>query len=241
MTEREFTKYSLRGAYHWEMLSRDPRKHHPFIKARYQICLDLLMPVEGLRVLDYGCGDGALAGLLAKQGAHVTGVDPNQVGLALAQREFSRRKLEGTFVSSPEELPNQFFDRIVCTEVLEHVVDPESILEDIRRLLRPNGIVVITTPIRLSEKVRDVEHEREFYPSEFEALLSKHFSIVETKQVLPVGLQEVMYLSGFTGRVIRWFLRILSAWLGWNYLLRLKGTYSLFAVQVAKLTSRSLA
>src|SRR5689334_18191623 len=90
-----FRKYDTRGAYHWRALSRNPRKHNAMFAARYQVSLDLLGDVRGLTVVDLGCGDGALSGMLARAGAKVIGVDPSPTGLSLARREFDRRKLSG--------------------------------------------------------------------------------------------------------------------------------------------------
>ena len=65
------------------MISRSLKHHRPAVVARYRVCLELLGNIKGKKVIDLGCGDGALSGLLAKKGAEVTGVDTNEVGLIL--------------------------------------------------------------------------------------------------------------------------------------------------------------
>ena len=92
---KEFEKYKKRGAYHWDMISRNPKKHHPFLAARYKICMELLGSVANKKILDFGCGDGALSGLIAKSGGLVTGFDTNQIGIDLAIRKFFDLGLKG--------------------------------------------------------------------------------------------------------------------------------------------------
>lgn len=230
-----FQKYSDRGAYHWDMISRNPRKHHPFVAARYQICLELLGTVTGKKVLDLGCGDGALAGLLVKAGGEVVGVDPNQVALGLARQQFSRHGLRAEFYTETSNLPSSYFDAAVCTEVIEHVVDPRNVLEELRRMLKPGGIAVVSTPIRLTEKPLDQEHVREYFPWEFHRLCAAYFEVLEVRQEIPVGLHEILHITGMTGRLVNLGFRMLSCWFKWNYLLKLRGSYRVYEIQFAKL------
>lgn len=235
----EFLKYKNRGSYHWEMISRDIRKHHPFLAARYHICMEMLGCVRGRKVLDLGCGDGALAGLIAKAGGQVIGVDPSELGIELARKEFARRGLRGKFYITSEHVPDESCDVVVCTEVLEHVVDPEMLLKEIIRVLKPEGIAVISTPIRLTERPLDQEHIREYYPSEFEELCARYFHLLEIRQVIPLAAHELFYYRhGFLGLLLNLVLRVRSAWLGNNYMLNWKGFNRYFQLQVARVQKR---
>ncbi|MEP7126412.1 MAG: methyltransferase domain-containing protein, partial [Byssovorax sp.] len=96
------------------------------------------------------------------------------------------------------DLPAQSFDRIICTEVLEHTVDPGAILAAIARLLKPSGVAVITVPNdplinRLKKIVKrtpvgwalgdriewggDIYHLHQWTPGEFERLLTPLFRV----------------------------------------------------------------
>lgn len=108
------------------------------------------------RVLEVGCGGGHVLRLFPH--ADLTGVDVSGEMLAKA-----RRNLEGYRVALLKgelddlNLPARSFDRVICSEVLEHVVDPEAILRGIQRLLRPDGRVVVTFPNdHLVNKIKSV-------------------------------------------------------------------------------------
>jgi SAM-dependent methyltransferase len=104
-------------------------------------------PPGSVRVLDVGCGNGSLIAIpLARGGFDVTGVDLHQPSIEHAKRLAfampNARFLEATvtdLVASP-------FDVVILSEVLEHVSDPEALLLDSLRLLKPQGIVVVTVP-----------------------------------------------------------------------------------------------
>jgi ubiquinone/menaquinone biosynthesis C-methylase UbiE len=80
-------------------------------------------------------------------GADLTAIDVSDVYLATARKNLAGYRvtyLKGELPSLG--LPPASFDRVVCTEVLEHTVDPEAILAEIRRVLRPGGWGVVTVP-----------------------------------------------------------------------------------------------
>ena len=229
-----FEKYNKRGAYHWEMISRNLNTHRPFTVARYKICLEMLGDVRGKMIVDFGCGDGALAGLIAKAGGVIIGFDSNETGLSLAKDKFNKYGLSGTFHSKLSMLSNELYDAVVCSDVIEHVDNPEEIMKEIFRILKPGGNAVISTPIRLAEEPWDKEHIREYFPSEFNNLCAKYGSIVEIKQAIPIAAQDLLYYKeGIIGRILNLILRIRSAWMNSNYLLNWKGLNRYFVLQIA--------
>jgi ubiquinone/menaquinone biosynthesis C-methylase UbiE len=108
----------------------------------------------GDRVVDVGCGDGALAELLTRAGVHVTGVEP-----AGYLRERFRRRLEG--VDPDSRVVDGLADRLpfadgeiahaVMTEVLEHVPDPSAALHELRRVIAPGGSLCVSVPTSYTE------------------------------------------------------------------------------------------
>src|SRR6516164_7585111 len=104
----------------------------------------MLAPVAGKRLLDVGCGDGALASELARRGAIVTGLDEDAAAIAAARR---RSALPSTLVlvGRAERLPfeNATFDRVVAVGVLCFVQHAEQVIAEIARVLRPGGRLAI--------------------------------------------------------------------------------------------------
>ena len=106
--------------------------------------------VEGLDVLDFGCGDGDLSLLVAGLGAKsVTGIDLSQSGIRSAEQRaanmpVARRPRFALATSARSiDLPDQSVDLILCFDVLEHVMDYEQIVAEWRRVLRSGGNVAI--------------------------------------------------------------------------------------------------
>jgi len=106
--------------------------------------MDLLEPRPGSRILDLGCGIGYLAGLAAKRGAGVVGMDIHHDAVAHASRT-----VHGSFaVASAFALPfvESCFDGIVFADVIEHLARPEAVLQELHRTAKPGARVVISTP-----------------------------------------------------------------------------------------------
>ncbi len=99
----------------------------------------------GDRILEVGCGGGHVLRLF--RNAKLTGVDVSGEMLAKAEQNlagYDFELLKGDIAKLG--LEDRSFDGIVCTEVLEHVVEPGHILEQIQRLARPGARIVITFP-----------------------------------------------------------------------------------------------
>jgi 2-polyprenyl-6-hydroxyphenyl methylase/3-demethylubiquinone-9 3-methyltransferase len=100
---------------------------------------------KGDRVLDYGCGTGALlAGGLDPSGATGVGYDISSSAIALARRLYPQLCWREGAVPLPE--PDGSFSVIVSSEVIEHVFDTAALLADFARLLAPAGRLLLTTP-----------------------------------------------------------------------------------------------
>lgn len=141
---------------------------------------------RGKRVLDFGCGSGYGAALIAESAASVVGVDVEEEAVAYARSHFSRDKLSYHRVSPDGSLPfaDGSFDTVLSFQVLEHIPEPTAYLASIRRVLTPNGILVLATPDR-STRLLPLQrpwnrwHVHEYGAAELKRLLSRHFARVE--------------------------------------------------------------
>ena len=111
---------------------------------RIRYLLDKYFKVgPGARILDAGCGRGWLTNLLGKYGQPM-GIEPIEPVVEHARRLFPEIRFE---VNTPAKIAeNESFDLVVSSEVLEHVTDKPRFIADLYRLLRPAGLLVVTTP-----------------------------------------------------------------------------------------------
>jgi len=104
-------------------------------------------------LLDAGCGGGRHCfGALAR-GARVVGIDLDREGLALTRAGLAGSPGSGALQADVFRLPfpDSRFDRIVCSEVMEHVHDYPSAIRELVRVLRPGGTLAVTIPTATSE------------------------------------------------------------------------------------------
>ncbi|GAA1924794.1 class I SAM-dependent methyltransferase [Nocardioides marmoribigeumensis] len=118
----------------------------------------------GERVLDMGCGAGRHAFEMYKRGADVIALDQDADELSTVSEWFAAMREEGGLPEGAEadvkqgdalDLPfaDGEFDRVVASEVLEHIPDDERAISELVRVLRPGGTIAVTVPRWLPEKV----------------------------------------------------------------------------------------
>ena len=211
--EIEFEKYARKGAYHWTYYFGGLRRLNAGTKARYDVVVDCLRDAgigRAARVLDVGCGDGALA-----------------------------RDFRGDFrlVSGYRyDFDNDSFDAVVCSDVIEHVAEPLTMLREIRRVLRPGGIAVLTTPIRFTEWPIDPMHVKEWFVDEFVEFCVGAFGAPErVLKTHPVFWYEAYTLDRpIAGRFGRLAINALTK-LGFNPLRRLAKGWRCYTMQAVVL------
>lgn len=107
-----------------------------------------LKPLDGLSVLDIGCGGGLVSEPVARMGAKVTGLDPGEENILAARAHAEPQGLAITYRNGlVEDLvqAGETFDAVLCLEVVEHVPDVGAFLKTCASLVRPGGIMVVST------------------------------------------------------------------------------------------------
>jgi ubiquinone/menaquinone biosynthesis C-methylase UbiE len=153
-------------------------------RERYRFAARLVL--EG-RVLDIACGIGYGSKILAQEDKvkQVIGVDVSSEAIHAAKQKFGGNKLSFQLASG-ERLPFQdnCFDSVVSLETIEHMAKPVCFLAELRRVLRPGGVIVISTPNRRfhscgRRKPWNPYHTVEYEPLEFRSTLLDHVGSLE--------------------------------------------------------------
>lgn len=111
-----------------------------------RVLLELTGDLAGKRVLDAGCGDGALVCALAARGAEAIGVDPDPAMLAAARARAARLGVRATFLEGRVErlpFPAASFDVVAAITVLCFVPDAAGAVREMARVLRPGARLVL--------------------------------------------------------------------------------------------------
>ena len=213
-----------------EIAAQIPHGQHYFRRhaARYQKILKSLPATRPLTVLDIGVGYGFLAAAMKQAGHRVFALD-FFYGKAAEQvcRQFKIPLFNLNVESHGLPFRNESFDVVVLAEVIEHFTsDPVGPLKKLRRLLKEDGMLIVTTPNSLSAVNRTkcflgrgdsltyetavtvsrnpypYDHHRLFCMDELEEILQKSGYQVCDKQVIFPGRVSPGGLSGFLGAVV---------------------------------------
>ena len=140
---------------HFEQHARDWWDRRGPLKALHDInplrlkYIETRSGIVGKLILDVGCGGGLLSESLAIKGGHVTGIDMSTAALRAAQAHAAKTGVDILYhQQTAEVLAKQnpgAFDIITCMELLEHVPQPDSILNACTMLLKPGGHVFLAT------------------------------------------------------------------------------------------------
>jgi 2-polyprenyl-6-hydroxyphenyl methylase/3-demethylubiquinone-9 3-methyltransferase len=149
---QEIAKFSAPGLDWW-----DPQGALATLHAINPLRLSYItkrLAIKNCKILDLGCGAGILAESLASAGAIVTGIDLNDQAITAGQQHLSATKIQQPNISliyqviSSSELATKhtaYYDAITCMEMLEHVPNPQQIINDCAVLLKPGGHLFMST------------------------------------------------------------------------------------------------
>jgi SAM-dependent methyltransferase len=164
----------------------------------------------GRRVCDLACGEGYGSAVLSRTAASVVGVDANPDAYEHARLKYTTDRVR--FERDMIERWTGDVDCVVFLQTIEHVQDPDAVLEHVKSVIGPNGVAFVSTPNLLTlappgaEKSENPWHVKEYRADEFRDLCARHF-----RQVDLFGL--------YHARKLAWHALALK--LGWDRVHRL--------------------
>lgn len=120
----------------------------PLLDHLYQKIILHLNKTNGKKVLDIGCGAGKVISLIKDEDYEITGVEVDKKAYLIAQEKAGNKNnckiILGDILNI--KLKKEYFDTVICSEVIEHTNKPDLIINKIYQLLKKDGILILTTP-----------------------------------------------------------------------------------------------
>lgn len=175
------------------------------------------------KALDIGCGPGYFLTAAQKLGFDVYGLDPSDYIVEVAQKTWGE-KVQLGLIETANYAPESF-DLIVAFDTFEHIYEPKKFLQAIHKVLKPNGVLAITTPnpksllAKISGKnwvsFKLPEHVFYWAPDTIRKVLEEQFEILEIRragQYATLGFlfRRVFRLSGNTNKLIESLIKFLN-------------------------------
>lgn len=147
---------------------------------RYSIVLSHIKPE--MTVLDAACGEGYGTNLIANKANKVFGVDISKTAIDHAKDKYKSKNIQ--FIeSSATNIPldDNLIDLVVSFETLEHMLEQDDLIKEFKRILKPNGIIIISSPDKEFYKEGSINpyHLKELFFNEFESLVSTYFKNIK--------------------------------------------------------------
>lgn len=176
------------------------------------------IPPEVKRVLEVGCGVGEFASLLKKErNIEVWGIEINKEAADRAMTKLDK-VLVGNIEQNEFDLPEEYFNCVVFNDVLEHLIDPWSVLKKMRNILKSDGYVIASIPnVRYFDNIKKLLKYKE-WQYEDEGILDRthlrFFTIKSIPDLFKNSGYDVVTISGIKGRQFPWKFRFI------NYLMK---------------------
>lgn len=136
-----------------EKISANPIVNYEQL-VRSRTVLELLKPKNNESILDIGCGNARDIVQIIEAGAHITGVDISEGMVNEAKQELQALGVNDVALMVGDatnlEFVDNTFDKVLCSEVIEHIPDADKALSEMWRVLKPGGILVLSTPNPIS-------------------------------------------------------------------------------------------
>lgn len=131
---------------------------HPIGISRKKKVIRMLSPQKSDIICDLGCGDGNLSKFIVKKVEEVYGIDISPTRVRRSQKK-GIKAICADVCSTP--FKSDYFDKVICSEVIEHIINSKELLQEINRILKKGGTAVLTVPFnqKIEKTLLDVTKE----------------------------------------------------------------------------------
>ena len=189
---------------------------HQFTPVRLDYILDMIKradfisapssstdkPLQGLRILDVGCGGGLLAEPLARLGADITAIDASQKAINAATTHAAIQGLAIDYrccLAEDLAASQASFDLVYSSEVIEHVADTNLFMGAISQLVRDDGLVVITTINRTLAALATIKIGAEYITKQIPKGTHEFEKFIKPDELTRIAKTHGLLLDHFTG------------------------------------------
>lgn len=167
-------------------------------------------------ILDIGCGSGTISLYLASKGYKIKGIDISKKAIDASNKSaeiIGLKNADFEVCDFPNKIPSGKYDLIFFSEVIEHLPNDELALQKIYKLLRPGGILFLSTPSKnaplyklgYTKKFdREVGHLRRYTAEELQKKLKKNGFKIKKIYKKESMLRNFLFLNPFAGKAIRY-------------------------------------
>lgn len=103
-----------------------------------------LLPKQYSKVLEIGCAEGNFRNNLSQEHEY-WGVEPNESAVAIAKEKLDK-VLIGTYEETVNQIPNDYFELVICNDVIEHMVDLDEFFQSIKKKIKKDGCLIASIP-----------------------------------------------------------------------------------------------
>ena len=167
-----------------ETCGQSPEKYLEYLRHFFAYNVVRTLLSEQSSVLEIGCGDGYGASYLSQYVQHITGLDIYENVIHHASQKYqSERCAFQVYDGLHIPYQSQMYDAAIAFQVIEHIRDDRYFLTELQRVIKPDGMCILTTPngmyrIKQGAKPWNRFHVREYYPNELERILKTLFADV---------------------------------------------------------------
>lgn len=166
----------------------------------------IIREAKGEDILDIGCSGGLVPILLGREGKRVTGIDvsPEAIAEATSALKEEAASVQSVVMFSETNImsfsANRQFDTVLMTEVLEHIGEPERVIQQAYTLVKPGGRLVVTVPFGVNDYA---DHKRTYYLKRLVEQVTPYGTIEKIERLDKwIGVTLVVQENVQTGRML---------------------------------------